>query len=241
VFGKTGTTNNSLQSWVVGGNSKVATAVWVGNISGSVPLRATYIPGVGNASLIRHQIFKPIEQAIDSSYHPAATFPIPNSSLLNGSGTKVPNVVGQSTTAATSLLEASGFTVQVGSSVASPLPTGEIAKVSPGVGSLLSAGYQITIYPSNGALMTVPNVIGNGANNYQAAKTILNNDGFNTVSQGCAVVDSTSNTVGFAVSTSPPAGTVAKSSTPIVVNIGALNCPSGGGTGGGTNGGGNGG
>jgi membrane peptidoglycan carboxypeptidase len=238
VFGKTGTTNNSLQSWVVGGNSKVATAVWVGNISGSVPLRATYIPGVGNASLIRHQIFKPIEQAIDRAYHPAATFPIPNSSLLNGSGTKVPNVIGQSTSAATSLLEASGFTVQVGSSVSSSLPTGEIAKLSPGVGSLLSAGYQITIYPSNGALMTVPNVIGNGANNYQAAKTILNNAGFTAVSQGCAVVDPTSNTVGFAVSTSPPAGTVAKSSTAIVVDIGALTCPSGGGNGAGGNSGG---
>jgi membrane peptidoglycan carboxypeptidase len=241
VFGKTGTTNNSLQSWVVGGNSKVATAVWVGNIQGSVPLRATYISGM-QAAVLRHAVFKPIEQAIDSSYHPAASFPVPNSSLLNGSGTKVPNVIGQSTSAATSLLEASGFTVQTGSSVASALPTGQIAKVSPGVGSLLSAGYQITIYPSNGALMTVPNVIGNGSNNYQAAQAILNKAGFTSVSQGCAVVDPTSNTVGFAVSTSPPAGTVSKSSTPIVVNIGALTCPSGGGPGGtGNNGGGNGG
>ncbi|MCU1549444.1 MAG: hypothetical protein JWR36_4 [Glaciihabitans sp.] len=91
VFGKTGTTNNSLQSWVVGANSKVATAVWVGNIRGSVPLRATYIPGVGNAALIRHQIFPNIQRAIDKVYHPAASFPTPNSSLLKSSGTKVTN------------------------------------------------------------------------------------------------------------------------------------------------------
>jgi membrane peptidoglycan carboxypeptidase len=218
VFGKTGTTNSSLQSWVVGGNSKVATAVWVGNIQGTVPLRATYIGGI-QASVLRHFVFKPIEQAIDRAYHPAATFPVPNSSLLNGSGTKVPNVIGQSTTAATSLLEASGFTVKVGTTVSSPLPKGDIAKIDPGVGSLLSAGYEITIYPSNGTLLTVPIVTGNGANNYQAAKTILNKAGFTTVSPGCAfVTDSSQNT--FAVSTSPPAGTITKSSTPIVVNIG---------------------
>ncbi|MDQ1544158.1 MAG: hypothetical protein QOK08_1796, partial [Actinomycetota bacterium] len=235
VFGKTGTTNSSLQSWVVGGNSKVATAVWVGNIQGTVPLRATYIGGI-QASVLRHFVFKPIEQAIDRDYHPATSFPTPNSSLLYGRGTKVPNVIGQSTSAATSLLEASGFTVQVGSSVASSLTKGDIAKIDPGVGSLLSAGYQITIYPSNGSLLTVPNVVGQGGNNYQAAATILNKAGFTTVSQGCAVVDPASNTVGFAVSTSPPAGTISKSSTPIVVNIGALTCPSpGGGKGGGGN------
>jgi membrane peptidoglycan carboxypeptidase len=233
VFGKTGTTNNSLQSWVVGGNSKVATAVWVGNISGSVPLRATYIPGVGNASLIRHQIFKPIEQAIDRTYHPAATFPTPDASLLNGSGTKVPNVIGQSTAAATSLLEASGFTVKVGSAVSSALAQGDIAQVNPGVGSLLSAGYQVTIDPSNGALLTVPSVVGNGATTYAEARTILNNAGYTNVTQGCAVVDPTSNTAGFAISTSPPAGTVTKSSTPIVVAIGQTTpCTTSGGTGG---------
>jgi membrane peptidoglycan carboxypeptidase len=225
VFGKTGTTNNSLQSWVVGGNSKVATAVWVGNILGTVPLRATYIPGVGNASVIRHQIFPVIERAIDSTYHPAAAFPSPNASLLNGSGTKVPNVIGQSTAAATSMLQASGFTVKVGSAVSSALPKGNIAKIDPGVGSLLSAGYQITISPSNGALLTVPGVVGNGATTYAKARTILNNAGYTNVAKGCAVVSPPANgkgssQAGFAVSTSPPAGTVAKPSTPIVVNIG---------------------
>ncbi|MDQ1561408.1 MAG: hypothetical protein QOE85_749 [Actinomycetota bacterium] len=236
VFGKTGTTNDSLQSWVVGGNSKVATAVWVGNISGKVPLRATYISGM-QASVLRHAVFKPIEQAIDRSYHPAASFPIPNSSLLNGKGTKVPNVIGQSTSAATSLLEASGFTVQVGSSVSSPLSKGTIAGVSPGVGSLLSRGYQITIYPSNGALMTVPNVVGSGGNSYQAAVAILTKAGFTIVSRGCAEVTDPSQDT-FAVSTSPPAGTIAKSSVPIVVNIGqSTPCTTGDGNGGGGNGG----
>jgi membrane peptidoglycan carboxypeptidase len=230
VFGKTGTTNSSLQSWVVGGNSKVATAVWVGNIQGTVPLRATYVGGI-QASVLRHFVFKPIEQAIDRAYHPAASFPVPNSSLLNGSGTKVPNVIGQSTAAATSLLEASGFTVQVGTTVSSSLAKGDIAKLDPGVGSLLSAGYQITIYPSNGTLMTVPNEIGQGDTTFGDAKTDLNKAGFSDVTQGCAVYTQPSQN-NFVVSTSPPAGTVAKSSTPIVVNIGAATCPSSGGKGG---------
>jgi membrane peptidoglycan carboxypeptidase len=233
VFGKTGTTNDSLQSWVVGGNSKVATAVWVGNIRGTVPLRATYISGM-QAAVLRHAVFRPIEQAIDSSYHPAAAFPPPSATLLYGSGTKVPNVIGQSTAAATSLLEASGFTVQIGTAVSSSLPKGVVAKASPGVGSLLSAGYQITIYPSNGALMTVPNVVGSGGNDYLAAETILHNAGFTTVSRGCAVVNGPQGTGqdGFAVSTSPPTGTVATSSTPIVVNIGQSTPCSGTGGGG---------
>jgi beta-lactam-binding protein with PASTA domain len=150
---------------------------------------------------------------------------------------KVPNVIGQSTAAATSLLEASGFTVQVGSSVLSPLKKGDIARVSPGVGSLLAAGYRITIYPSNGALTTVPNVVGGGGNSYQAAEAILIKAGFTTVSRGCAVTSDPSQDT-FAVSTSPPAGTIAKSSMPIVVNIGqSTPCTTGDGNGGDGNGG----
>jgi membrane peptidoglycan carboxypeptidase len=223
VFGKTGTTNDSLQSWVVGGNTKVATAVWVGNIQGKVPLRATTING-GQAALIRHLIFPKIERAIDATYHPAAAFPVPAAALMNGSGTKVPNVAGQTVAAATSLLQASGFTVAVGPAVNSSLPSGEVVSTNPGAGELLSSGYQITISPSNGALIPVPNVVGDGNNGYSEAQQILNNAGFMTVSQGCQVVSDPAQ-FGRAVSTTPHAGAAEKTNKPIVVNIGANTCP----------------
>jgi beta-lactam-binding protein with PASTA domain len=85
--------------------------------------------------------------------------------------------------------------------------------------------------------MTVPNVVGSGGNSYQAAVAILTKAGFTIVSRGCAEVTDPSQDT-FAVSTSPPAGTIAKSSVPIVVNIGqSTPCTTGDGSGGGGNGG----
>jgi membrane peptidoglycan carboxypeptidase len=225
VFGKTGTSSDSNQSWVVGGNSKVATAVWVGNIKGKVALRNVSVSGM-QAAVLRHAVFKPIEQAMDRAYHPAHTFPMPTQALLTGTGTKVPNVIGQSKASAAAILQASGFTVKNGNSVASALPKGQIAKVSPSVGTLLSAGYQITIYASNGSLLTVPNVVGNGNNSFTDAQGILNDAGFTNISStpGCRVAP-TPGQINKALSTSPIAGSQHKASYPITINIGRAVCP----------------
>jgi len=223
VFGKTGTTNDSLQTWTVGGNSKIATAVWVGNISGKVPTRSVYISGM-QAAVLRHAIFRPIQAAMDQAYHPASSFPTPPATLLNGSGTKVPNVVGMSVDAATSVLQAAGFQVTVsGQTVTSAAPEGTVAKENPGAGSLLAAGYEITLFKSNGKLLVVPNVVGNGNNDFGAAQTILNDAGFTKVAQGCATVSNPSQ-INKAVSTSPPKGAQRTAGTKITVNIGQISC-----------------
>jgi membrane peptidoglycan carboxypeptidase len=222
-FGKTGTTNDSLQTWTVGGNSKVATAVWVGNIQGKVPTRSVYISGM-QAAVLRHALFKPIERAIDQAYHPAASFPVPSPTLLNGSGTKVPSVLGLSVAAATSVLQAAGFTVTVSNStVTSAAAAGIVAKQNPAAGSLLSSGYEITLFKSNGSLLVVPNVVGDGNNDFSDAQSILQNAGFSNISQGCTVVNTPSQ-VNKVVSSNPGAGAQRKASENITVNIGAVNC-----------------
>jgi membrane peptidoglycan carboxypeptidase len=226
VFGKTGTTNNSLETWTVGGNTKVATAVWVGNIQGKVPMRSVTISGM-QAALLRHALFHNIERDIDAAVHPATSFPTPSSTLLYGSGTRLPSVIGQTTASATYTLQAAGFTVKVEPAINSALPAGEIAKTNPAAGTLLSPNYQIGIYPSNNSSLTVPNVVGNGNNSYKAAQQILKQAGFNNVVQGCQVLspqDIQNNRQNTAMGTSPGSGSQASASTQITVNIGQTTC-----------------
>ena len=40
IFGKTGTTDNSIENWLVTSTTKVAQATWVGNVQGQVALRS---------------------------------------------------------------------------------------------------------------------------------------------------------------------------------------------------------
>ena len=225
LFGKTGTTDSSFQTWTVGGNSKVATAVWVGNtgsLAKSVPLRGIYLKGQ-QAAVIRNILFHNIERAVDAKYHPSASFSAPAAQYMNGSGAKLPSVIGQSINSATALLQAAGFKVLIRGAISSALPEGQIARMNPGAGALLGPGYSISLYPSNGSLIRVPDVVGDGNNDYGDAQSILNNAGFNNVSQGCKVVSNPAQ-VGKAVGTSPHTGSQKKASSPITVQIGQLSC-----------------
>jgi membrane peptidoglycan carboxypeptidase len=85
-LGKTGTTNNSLQTWIVSSSTKAATAVWIGNIAGSQPLRAVYVGGI-QAALLRHIVFKTIMRYVDSRLGRGAAFPPPDPSLMGSSPT----------------------------------------------------------------------------------------------------------------------------------------------------------
>jgi membrane peptidoglycan carboxypeptidase len=217
IFGKTGTTDNSIHTWTVGGSSTVATAVWVGNASGKVPLRSISINGY-QAALLRHAVFRPIQQAVDIMYPGAKSFPAVASQYLTGTGKPLPSVVGMSVNAATSLLTADGFTVSVQHSVASALPVGTVASQSPSSGTLLSPPYQINLYTSDGSQVSVPGVTGKS---YSDAQGILNNAGFNNVTQGCKQVSDPSK-VGLAQGTNPPAGHAEAKNTTINVLIGQL-------------------
>ena len=82
-LGKTGTTNNSLQTWTVGSSTKAATAVWIGNISGRQPLRAIYVGGY-QAALLRHVVFRTVMTYVDQQLGRGSAFGPPDQGLITG-------------------------------------------------------------------------------------------------------------------------------------------------------------
>lgn len=83
IMGKTGTTDNSVQNWLVTSTTKVANAVWVGNISGKVALRSQYFNGIGGGN-VKFSIDKPILAALNQTYGGSAFTTAPNSELYGG-------------------------------------------------------------------------------------------------------------------------------------------------------------
>lgn len=80
ILGKTGTTDHSVQNWLVTSTTTVATATWVGNVTGGARLRSYYFGGY-NGGDVKFHIARPILAAIDSLY-PASGLPTPSGSLL---------------------------------------------------------------------------------------------------------------------------------------------------------------
>ncbi|MEO8907926.1 MAG: penicillin-binding transpeptidase domain-containing protein, partial [Microbacteriaceae bacterium] len=80
ILGKTGTTDNSLENWLVTSTTKVATATWVGNVSGAVALRSQYFNGVGGGD-VKFHIARPILAALNAAYGGGA-LPSPDSSMI---------------------------------------------------------------------------------------------------------------------------------------------------------------
>jgi membrane peptidoglycan carboxypeptidase len=150
LIGKTGTTDDSYHTWMLGSSTKVTLAVWVGNIVGHQPLRLIQLPG-GNGALARHAIFKPLIASLTATYGGGA-FPQPPSSMLGGSNIAIPSLVGMDPNDAQTLLESLGFDVKISGTVHSSATIGTVAKTNPGAGVRVSKGYHITIYTSDGSL-----------------------------------------------------------------------------------------
>ncbi|NEM92183.1 transglycosylase domain-containing protein [Galbitalea soli] len=220
LIGKTGTTDSSVHTWIVGASTKVATAVWIGNVSGHVALRSVYLPQ-GPAALLRHVVFKQTMAAIDKKYK-GGSFPTPPPSFLSGSGQKMPDLTGKTISEATVTLQALGFGVKVGPSVDSALPAGTVAKTSPGAGALLSTGYTVLISPSNQKLLLVPPVV--GMLEPDAVKS-LNDAGFTDIQETCQASTppdpTTDNTV---VSQTPAAGSTHTAKATIQLTITRVHC-----------------
>lgn len=222
-FAKTGTTNGSVHTWTVGASSRVATAVWVGNINGTVAMRNIAVNGIG-AAVLRHAIWQPTMRMIDGLYHGATSFAPPPASLLIGTGKPAPNVIGKSVSEATALLEGSGFKVQVDGSVSSSQPEGTVAQQTPGPGGLLSPGQMVHLLTSKGDLISVPSVYGK---NYGDARQTLQDAGFTNIqgAPGCKQVSAGSSNIGKAVGTSPGLGTKQKADVDMTILVGAETCP----------------
>jgi membrane peptidoglycan carboxypeptidase len=222
LIGKTGTTNDSNQTWVVIASRKVATAVWVGNISGFSPIRGYTDPLGVQGSVIRHAIMKATLAVINQKYRGGA-FPAPDPALLVGTGQAVPEVRGSTFEAAKSLLEGLGFTVEQGHDIDSDVEAGKVATSTPAPGTIISRGATVTLRLSKGNLGKLPDVV-SGNPDYASAQGTLNDAGFPNVFEGCEVTTDPG-LFGKVVSSDPAPGSTIKFEKQVTLNTGKATCP----------------
>lgn len=79
LLGKTGTTDDANQTWVMASTTNVATGVWVGNTIGSYSLSNYSVNGVAG-NYVRHEIMRNILAVADAKYG-GGGFPEPDPNL----------------------------------------------------------------------------------------------------------------------------------------------------------------
>lgn len=223
LIGKTGT-HEKWQTWMNASSTEVATSVWVGNSLGETDLYTRWHNGV-QLSQLRHQIAPRIIAAANAAYGGEA-FPQPDSNLTRQVLRDLPSVVGMSVDDATRTLQAAGFSVRVGDAVNSTEAEGVVARQDPGAGRV-AGGTAVTIYPSNGNGVTVPDVIGQDP---QSAAQQLRSAGFGRVGTQCEQSDDAP-PGGVVTRLDPAAGSEVTQNTRITITYSADNCGGGGGNG----------
>jgi len=212
-IGKTGTTDSAVSTWMDGASTKVATVVWVGNISGSVNLRNTYFAGRQQAAVVRHQIWKDVMTLADQKYG-GDKFATPSSTTLRQVLVPIPDVTGLTPDAAKKTIEDAGFVYADGGQRDSNLPLGQVAGTEPD--GQAGRGSTVQVFTSNGLQIQVPTVLGF---NQAQANSLLRTVGFSNIAvQKTAVSDSTK--IGLVVTQSPSAGSYAKRTDLIQIAIG---------------------
>ncbi|UUT34978.1 PASTA domain-containing protein [Microbacterium elymi] len=223
LIGKTGT-HETYQTWLITANTKVATANLVGTVDTETPsgddpdLFHHYYDG-WQLSSIRYRLARSIQGAIDGIY-PGGKFPDPDSNLTRQVLVTLPSVVGMSVDDATKKLESAGFSVTVGDEVDSDQPKGQIAEQSPGAGKV-AGGTNVTISPSNGKGIAVPDVTGRSP---EEAVAMIRGAGFGNVDTQCQKDDAGDGTV---TGTDPAADTVTGPNTKVTVTYKAPDCGGG--------------
>jgi membrane peptidoglycan carboxypeptidase len=157
VASKTGTTNNSNNTWFAAYTPQLASAVWVGHHSGEKSLNGERINGKRTGRVYGATIAGPIwanivGPASNALNLPKATFTDGTSAGLRTTTVdgriRVPSVVGRSVSSARTALEGAGFKVSVASgTVASDVEEGLVAAQS---ARSAAAGATITITRSSG-------------------------------------------------------------------------------------------
>ncbi|MDR7111266.1 membrane peptidoglycan carboxypeptidase [Microbacterium trichothecenolyticum] len=232
LLGKTGT-HEELQTWMVESSTRVASATWVGNVQGGGDVFKSY-NGRTQLSNVRYIVAKAVQRAANAVY-PGSDFAAPDNELTKVQLADLPNVVGKSVDEATKILTDAGFTVEVGGPVDSDQPAGVVAAQNPGAGKV-AGGSTVTINPSNGEGIAVPDVSGRSLDD---AKKALRSAGFGNVGDGTCTADASLGAQTKAGATNPGAGSVVNRNASITVDYAAAVCGGGGGRGG-NNGGGNG-
>ena len=220
LAGKTGTTDSGVHTWMTGFSSAVATATWVGNVSGSTPLSSIKLnKKAGNT--VRHDIWRTIMQTVNKLY-PGGPLDNPPASMLDAAYMKIPDVTGQTPDAANEVIKTNQLSgTIVVKQVASPQPAGTVAYTRPAAGTAVPTGTQVQIFVSKGGGSTVPSVAGMTVQN---AKATLLQAGFAAVSEPQAsqtqfFVKSPTVPKGMVVGTDPAAGSPAASTGAILLII----------------------
>jgi membrane peptidoglycan carboxypeptidase len=223
-IGKTGTTDDSVHTWLVGSSHKTSTALWVGNVSGKQQTRKIRVNGI-TASLLRNVIFKSLARTIDAygSYSDPTDFPAPAAQFLTGSPATVPSdLIGGSVESARSAIQIAELTYADGGPVDSDLPVGTVARLEPGEGSTVPRGTTVTVYTSNGQGASVPNVVGE---DLPHAMGDLHDKGFNNIHQACQVAPPGDPQMDKVVSQVPGGGAVVNPSTAVTITLKKVACP----------------
>jgi membrane peptidoglycan carboxypeptidase len=215
-IGKTGTTDEAYDTWMIGSSTKVATAVWVGNITGGdnrTNLRNVSFDS-GAAATARHRIWPRIMEVADNKYGGDA-FPEPDASALKQVLVDIPQVAGLTLDAAKQALEAAGFVFEDGGQQDSNLPAGTVSGTDPS--GQAGRGTTIRVFTSNGSMTGVPNVVGMTQDQAEAA---LRQAGFRSERQTQDTTDPTQ--VGVVISQNPAAGGFAKPGDKVTIVVGKL-------------------
>lgn len=207
-IGKTGTTDNAFDTWMIGSSTKVATAVWVGNVTGGdnrTNLRNTSFDS-GSAATARHRIWPMIMELADTKYG-GDDFPEPDPSAFKQILVDVPQVVGLSFDQAKAALEAAGFVVEDGGQMDSNQPAGTVAGTDPS--GQAGKGTTIRVFTSTGNGTTVPDLTGM---NVVEAKAALDAAGLKMKGGG-------GNPTGVVTSQNPAPNTAAKRGDEVTVTF----------------------
>jgi membrane peptidoglycan carboxypeptidase len=215
MMGKTGTTDDFNQTWLMSSSSSVTTAVWFGNIVNKFPI-SKYPGGLNN----RHNIAKPINAATNAVY-PGGAFDDPAPRLVNGAGITLPGFAGGTVENAKGIIEGIKLVYADGGQVDSDQPAGVVVNTDPAEGAVMARGQTVTVYTSNGALKSMPDVVSGGLT-FDAASSQLVGAGFTNVTKTCVVLSSpTDPQMGKVTSSNPAIGAVVRVADPVVLGVGA--------------------
>ncbi|CAB4629346.1 unannotated protein [freshwater metagenome] len=211
IAGKTGTSDSSVQTWMTGFSTEVATATWVGNVSGAIKLDNTSIRGLYGGG-VRHEIWRKVMTKANKLYGGQA-FPAPPEVYLGASKVVMPDINALLPADAEEFVKIAGLSVKISKTqVLSLNPVGTVAFADYEAGTEVIRGSLVTIYISKGGEVVVPDVAGLTV---AEAKATLLAAGFSAVSepqlsQPQFFVTSSTVPKGSVVGTSPGAGTPAE-------------------------------
>jgi len=155
LAGKTGTTDSGVHTWMTGFSSAVATATWVGNVSGNQSLsKISLNHKAGNT--VRHDIWRTIMKVANKEY-PTTALAEPPQSMIDATYVTVPSVSGQLSDDAVQHVQSSDLNAAVVvTPISSSQPKGTVAYTRPAAGIAVPRGTQIRVFISAGGMVRIP-------------------------------------------------------------------------------------